>query len=205
MKKIVKSIPACLVLAFSSLFADTQEIQDLEVINPIEVTKPIKNSFGYINAGSESIFSAPLLGCGFRAQRGHHGLDLSASIVWGRIRYTSYFVDKKMHITRKKINFLYNFFFFPKLRSQFYAGFGASFNHIDVKKLGSIVGYSAEIVLGKQFKSRIGYQHLMQLQITLPGLYARSGGSKFCHNYISEIKNDLEYNPYFIFTYGIGF
>lgn len=207
MKKILKIAPAYLVLAVSSLFANAQEIQDsnAQEVQDLEITQPIKNSFGYINVGSESLFSAPFVGCGFRAQKGHHGLDLSASIVWRAIDYSSCFIDKKANFTRKKANLLYNFFFFPNLESQFYVGFGAGVNYIDTKKLGSIVGFSPEIALGKQYKTRMGYQRFIQLQISLPGFYARSEKVKSCHDYVTKMKADLECSPLFTFTYGIGF
>ena len=48
MKKLLKIAHAYLALAFSSLFANTQEIQDLEVTQSIESISELENSFsGY--------------------------------------------------------------------------------------------------------------------------------------------------------------
>ncbi|MGB7127660.1 MAG: hypothetical protein WBD50_01040 [Candidatus Rhabdochlamydia sp.] len=194
MKKILKIVPA-FMLAFGSLFADTQEI---------EVAKPIENSFGYVNVGMESLFSAPFFGVGYRLQKNQHGLDLSASIVCRTIDYTSCFEDKKTRIQRRKANVLYNFFFFPNLSSQVYVGLGVGVNYIDTKRLGSIVGFSPEIALGKQYNNRQGNQRFIQLQVSLPSLYTRSKKIRSYRDY-QTIKTDLECAPLFTFTYGIGF
>lgn len=194
MKKILKIAPA-FVLAFSSLFANTQEV---------EIAKPIENSFGYVNVGMESLFSAPFFGVGYRLQKNQHGLDLSASIVCKTIDYTSCFEDKKARIQRRKANVLYNFFFFPNLSSQVYVGLGVGVNYIDIKRLGSIVGFSPEISLGKQYNNKQGNQRFIQLQVSLPGLYTRSKKIRSYHDY-QAVKTDLECAPLFTFTYGIGF
>ena len=194
MKKILKIVPA-FMLAFGSLFADTQEI---------EVAKPIENSFGYVNVGMESLFSAPFFGVGYRLQKNQHGLDLSASIVCKTIDYTSCFEDKKVRIKRRKANVLYNFFFFPNLSSQVYVGLGVGVNYIDIKRSGAIVGFSPEIALGKQYNNRQGNQRFIQLQLSLPGLYTRSKKIRSYHDY-QAVKTDLECAPLFTFTYGIGF
>ena len=193
MKKILKIIPA-FMLAFSSLFANTQE----------EVTKSIENSFGYVNVGMESLFSAPFFGVGYRLQKNQHGLDLSASIVCRNIDYTSCFQDKKARIKRKKANVLYNFFFFPNLHSEVYLGLGVGVNYIDIKNMGAIVGFSPEISLGKQYRNKQGNQRFIQVQVSVPGLYARSTKIRSYVDY-QTIKADLECAPLFTFTYGIGF
>lgn len=194
MKKILKIVPAFMI-AFGSLFADTQEI---------EVAKSIENSFGYVNVGMESLFSAPFFGVGYRLQKNQHGLDLSASIVCKTIDYTSCFEAKKARIQRRKANILYNFFFFPHLSSQVYIGLGVGVNYIDIKRIGSIVGFSPEIALGKQYNNRQGNQRFIQLQVSLPGLYTRSKKIRSYHDY-QTVRTDLECAPLFTFTYGIGF
>lgn len=194
MKKILKIVPA-FMLAFGSLFAETQEV---------EVATPIENSFGYVNVGMESIFSAPFFGVGYKLQKNQHGLDLSASIVCRTIDYTSCFEDRKARIKRKKANVLYNFFFFPSLSSQVYVGLGVGVNYIDIKNIGSIVGFSPEVALGKQYSNRQGNQRFIQLQVSLPGLYTRSKKIRSYRDY-QTIKTDLECAPLFTFTYGIGF
>lgn len=194
MKKILKIVPA-FMLAFGSLFANTQEV---------EIAKPIENSFGYVNVGMESLFSAPFFGVGYRLQKNQHGLDLSASIVCKTIDYASCFEDKKARIQRRKANVLYNFFFFPNLSSQVYVGLGVGVNYIDIKRLGSIVGFSPEIALGKQYNNKQGNQRFIQLQVSLPGLYTRSKKIRSYREY-QTVKADLECAPLFTFTYGIGF
>ncbi|KAG6559402.1 hypothetical protein RHABOEDO_000154 [Candidatus Rhabdochlamydia oedothoracis] len=194
MKKILKIVPAFL-LVFGSLFANTQEV---------EVAKPIENSFGYVNVGMESLFSAPFFGVGYRLQKNQHGLDLSASIVCKTIDYTSCFEAKKARIQRRKANVLYNFFFFPNLSSQVYVGLGVGVNYIDIKRLGSILGFSPEIALGKQYNNKQGNQRFIQLQVSLPGLYTRSKKIRSYCDY-QTVKTDLECAPLFTFTYGIGF
>lgn len=181
------------MLTFGSLFANTQE--------KAKVAQTIENSFGYANVGMESIFSAPFFGLGYRLQKNQHGLDISASIVCRKIDYTSCFIDKKIFFKRRKANFLYNFFFFPNLSSQVYVGLGVGLNYIDIKKCGSILGFSPEIALGKQYNNKQGNQRFIQLQVSLPGLYT---GSKKANSYNYQI-TDLECAPLFTFTYGIGF
>ncbi|MDR2539931.1 MAG: hypothetical protein LBC45_05010 [Chlamydiales bacterium] len=194
MKKILKIVPV-FMLTFGSLFANTQQV---------EVAKSIENSFGYVNIGMESLFSAPFFGVGYRLQKNQHGLDLSASIVCRSIDYTSRFEARKARITRRKANVLYNFFFFPRVDSQVYLGLGVGVNYIDIKKVGSIMGFSPEVALGKQYSSRQGYQRFIQLQMSLPGLYTRSKKTRSDHDY-QMVKTDLECAPLFTFTYGIGF
>lgn len=152
----------------------------------------------------ESLFSAPFFGVGYRLQKNQHGLDLSASIVCKTIDYASCFEDKKARIQRRKANVLYNFFFFPNLSSQVYVGLGVGVNYIDIKRLGSIVGFSPEIALGKQYNNKQGNQRFIQLQVSLPGLYTRSKKIRSYREY-QTVKADLECAPLFTFTYGIGF
>ena len=194
MKKILKIVPA-FMLTISSLFANTEEV---------EVTKPIENSFGYVNVGMESLFSAPFFGVGYRLQKNQHGVDLSASIVCKTIDYTSCFEEKKTRIKRKKTNVLYNFFFFPNLSSQIYVGLGVGINYIDTKNIGSIVGFSPEVALGKQYSNIQGNQRFIQLQVSLPGLYTRSKKIRSYYDY-QTIRTDLECASLFTVTYGIGF
>ena len=196
MKNLLKFVPICLVLACSSLFANTQENQDLEI------TTPVENSFGYVSIGVEPLFSAPSFGFGYRMQKGHHGLDLSASIVCENLDYASYF--EELDYSKRKANLLYNFFFFPNCNSQVYVGLGIGVNYIGIEQGGSIVGFSPEFVLGKQYKNRKNNQRFIQVQISLPGLYARSKKITSHPNYALKVK-DLEYAPLFTFFYGIGF
>lgn len=197
MKNLLKFVPVYFVLACSSLFANAQEIQDLEI------TAPIENSFGYVNIGVEPLFSAPSFGFGYRIQKDHHGLDLSASIVCGNLDYASYF--EELDYSKAKASLLYNFFFFPSLSSQIYAGLGIGINYIGIEKCGAIVRFSPEFVLGKQYKNRKNDQRFIQIQLSFPGLYVRSEKIKSHHDNAVKIKTDLEYAPLFTFFYGIGF
>ena len=141
MKNLLKFVPICLVLACSSLFANTQENQDLEI------TTPVRNSFVYVNGGVSigglmilDNFASPLLGFGYRKQVSHHGLDLSISIAASSTNWA---------IVRT--SFLYNCFFKPNLHSQFYAGIGFAINYyILEKKQGFGPFFTPELVLGWQ-------------------------------------------------------
>ncbi|VHO05208.1 hypothetical protein [Candidatus Rhabdochlamydia sp. T3358] len=119
MKKILKIVPA-FMLAFSSLFADTEQAQNLEI------PKSIENSFGYISAQMEydSKLFGPSFGLGYRKQKNHYGLDLSLS--YSKLRDKGDLIFRQSKVEDKKIGVdaLYNYFFTPSLEPQFYVGLG---------------------------------------------------------------------------------
>ena len=76
MNKILKIVTACFMLPASFLCANPQETQEKKQTSCC----CIENSFGYLNVGVGPLPElVPSFGIGYRAQKDHHGFDLSAS------------------------------------------------------------------------------------------------------------------------------
>ncbi|MGL5264146.1 MAG: hypothetical protein ACRDAI_06200 [Candidatus Rhabdochlamydia sp.] len=156
MNKILKIITACFVLPASFLCAGSQEVQD-EKQNDYCC---VENSFGYLNIGIRGPLSqlAPSFGIGYRAQKDHHGFDVSGSI--------DYFHDR----TTARLNVLYNYFFKPNLESQFFAGLGLEAKAVYVH--GDSCAFPCPIfAIGQEFKTKAGSQRIVQLKVICPDEY----------------------------------
>lgn len=196
MNKILKIITACLVLPISFLCANTQEAQD-EQHNECCC---IEDSFGYLNVGIGPLpVLFPSFGIGYRAQKDHHGFDISGSIAKTVIGATG------------RAAVVYNYFFKPNLQSQFYAGLGLGIKagHLEVVK--SHVAVYPEIVFGKQYKNDTNCQRFFQMQIGFP-VFALDKVVKKTWNHRKSsysiyypISYKTSYVPEVIFSYGIGF
>lgn len=203
MKGLLQLATTCLVLVSSSLFANTQQMQDLEITNST-ISRSIKDSFGYVSIGVEPLFSALSFGFGYRIQKTHHGLDISTAIAWGNLDYPSCL--ESLNDVKRKASFLYNFFFLPYLSSQIYVGLGFAVNYIGVERYGSIVGFSPEFVFGKQYKNGKKSQRFIQIQISWPVFYIKSKKiASHSDYYIAKVKASLESSPLFTLFYGIAF
>lgn len=199
MKKILKTVTACLVLPVSFLCANTQEVQEEKQTNCC----CFENSFGYLNVGVGPLPELiPSFGIGYRAQKDHHGFDLSGSIAKTWVQTTA------------RASVLYNYFFKPNLESEFYAGLGVGIKGVHEKTEfmnNSHVAVYPELVFGKQYKNETNCQRFFQMQIGFP-VFALDKivkktwthrKSSYSISYPTSYKTS--YIPEVIFSYGIGF
>ncbi|MDR2539932.1 MAG: hypothetical protein LBC45_05015 [Chlamydiales bacterium] len=200
MNKILKIVTACLLLPVSFLCANTQEVQEEQQTSCCCF---VENSFGYLNVGVGPLPELiPSLGIGYRAQKDHHGFDLSGSIA------------KTWMQTTVRAGILYNYFFKPNLESEFYAGLGIGMKGVREKALpqdNSYVAIYPELVFGKQYKNETNCQRFFQMQIGFP-VFALDKivkktwthrRSSYSVSYPTSYKTS--YVPEIIFSYGIGF
>lgn len=200
MNKILKIAITCLVLPVSFLCANTQEVQEEKETN---CCCSVENSFGYLSVGVGPLPELiPSFGIGYRAQKEHHGFDLSGSIAKTWIQTT----------TRASV--LYNYFFQPNLESEFYAGLGVGIKGVHEKTESinnSHVAVYPELVFGKQYKNETNCQRFFQMQIGFP-VFALDKivkktwthrKSSYSFSYPTSYKTS--YIPEVIFSYGIGF
>ncbi|MGL4540572.1 MAG: hypothetical protein ACRCU0_06325 [Candidatus Rhabdochlamydia sp.] len=197
MNKILKIITTCLVLPASFLCANVQETQD-EKQNDCCC---VENSFGYLNIGVGPLPDLiPSFGIGYRAQKDHHGFDLSGTIA------------KTFVQTTARASVLYNYFFKPNLESEFYAGLGIGIKgeHFKETSKAQFAVYP-EIVFGKQYKNETNCQRFFQMQIGFPVFALDKIAKKtwthrkssYSVSYPTSYKTS--YVPEVIFSYGIGY
>lgn len=199
MNKILKIVTACFMLPASFLCANPQETQEKKQTSCC----CIENSFGYLNVGVGPLPElVPSFGIGYRAQKDHHGFDLSGSIA------------KTWTQTTARASVLYNYFFKPNLKSEFYAGLGMGIKGVHEKTdfvNNSHVAVYPEFVFGKQYRNETNCQRFFQMQIGFP-IFALDKivkktwthhKSSYSISYPTSYKTS--YIPEVIFSYGIGF
>lgn len=196
MNKILKIITACLVLPVSFLCANTQEVQD----DRNNECCCIENSFGYLNVGVGPLPElVPSFGIGYRAQKEHHGFDVSGTIA-------KTWVD-----TVARASVLYQYFFKPDLQSQCYAGLGVGIKGVHSDVVKSHVAVYPEIVFGKQYKNDTNCQRFFQMQIGFPVFALEKvvkktwNHRKSSYSIYYPTSYKTSYIPEVIFSYGIGF
>lgn len=150
-----------------------------------EETKPkpqedVSLEFPYVSLGlGPAPIPLPVFGAGYRLQRGHHGFDASVDVA---TIYT---------ITGLKGTFLYNYYFKPNPKSQFYFGVGPAVGaffekHSRVQTAGALAG-----AFGKQYQNETGDTRFFEADIDFPIVTGR--------------KPHLVAFPIVILKYGIGF
>lgn len=205
MNKIFKMMTACLVLPVSFLCADTQEVQDERNSDSCcSDSCCVENSFGYLNIGVGPLpMLFPSFGIGYKAQKNHHGFDVSGSIAKTRFDTTG------------RVSALYNYFFLPNLQSQFYAGLGVGMKGVHLDKSSDEdkchVAVYPEIVFGKQYQNDTCCQRFFQVQIGFPSFAFDKFAKKTWKDredgagIYYPVHYATSYVPEVIFSYGIGF
>jgi hypothetical protein len=128
-----------------------------------EETKPtpptnVSMEFPYVSLGlGPAPIPLPVFGAGYRLQRGYHGFDASVDIA------TIY------QVTGLKGTFLYNYYFKPNPKSQFYFGVGPAIGAIfDLDdrhpELAGALGFS----FGKQYQNDTGDTRFFEADIDFP-------------------------------------
>ena len=174
-KKII-----ALTLLVGSLFAS-------ETPTP-EVPPKVESSMGYFEIGLGPFpLPLPAFGLGYRMQNGHHGLDLPLQ------------VSTIVSITQIKGSILYEYYFKPNLKSEFYVGGGLGTSGLFTHKFHKAqLLLSPEFVVGKQYINEAGDTRFMQAQISWPtfAVYTSSHHKKVSHPF---------WMPLVVFSYGMGF
>ncbi|MGL5626841.1 MAG: hypothetical protein ACRDDW_04925 [Candidatus Rhabdochlamydia sp.] len=199
MNKILKIITAYFVLPASFLCAGSQEVQD-EKQNDCGF---VENSFGYLNIGVGSLPElAPSFGLGYRAQKDHHGFDVSGSIANSCKEATA------------RLNVLYNYFFKPNPEAQLFAGVGLGAKGVHAhEKSGFDVAAYPVLAVGQEFKTKADSQRIVQVQVGWPAWNCvnldkeikANGKSSYHATYPGFNKKEISYVPEVIVSYGFGF
>jgi hypothetical protein len=162
----------------------------------ITSNESVRQQFGYVELGLGPMpVPLPVFGIGGKSQWNHHGLDVSAQVATVGV------------VTAVQANFLYNYYFKPNLASQFYIGAGVAPNIVFGRELFGRyhhgnnfgLGFSPELVFGKQYRNESQDIRFFQAQINFP-------------TWLTDKRHDFNFNdshllkfPIVTLNYGIGF
>ena len=162
-----------LSLALGSLYAN-------EAAKPIP-QEEVRVAFPYVSLGlGPAPIPLPVFGAGYRLQRGHHGFDASIDAA------TIY------QITGLKGSVLYNYYFKPNPKSQFYFGVGPAIGALFEKHRHRVkTGCALEGSFGKQYQNETGDTRFFEADIDFPIVTGR--------------RPNVVLYPVVILKYGVGF
>ncbi|MBS0614966.1 MAG: hypothetical protein JSR58_00250 [Verrucomicrobia bacterium] len=145
-----------------------------------EATAPVTSSKGYLDIGlGPCPVPLPNFGIGYRGQQNHNGFDFSLNAA------------TVVHATQIKGAALYQYFFKPNLKSQFYVGGGPALSYAFTSK-GHVWLLAPEVVFGKQYQNEAGDTRFMQVSVEWP-------------TFALERHHTIVKFPLVYFTYGIMF
>jgi hypothetical protein len=168
----IKKTIGLLMLPLSLVLGETDEIAKAEqkTSNHFEYNQEmtINKHTGYFDIGVGPLpCLAPSFGMGYRYQHNHHGLDMNVRAITAMGLYDA---------TVAQANLLYDYYFKPSLKSQFYLGagvgcaylFGDAISHHHWNDYRHRLLLSPEIVLGKNYVNEAGDERFFQAQIDIP-------------------------------------
>ncbi len=153
-------------------------------------TTPAKadTAMGYFEIGLGPFpVPLPVFGVGYRFQRGHHGVDVPFQ------------VSTIVAVTQVKSSLIYQYYFKPNLKSEFYMGAGAEVSGLFYNRHQKTTFlFSPEFLVGKQYINDAGDTRFMQAQISWPTFGIHTSKR---HNGVSR----PFWGPLVVFSYGMGF
>jgi hypothetical protein len=163
------------LLAFGCIFAEESSPQE---------TPEVRQHFGHFDIGVGPLpIPLPVFTGGYRAQWGHHGMDVSLQ------------ASTIVSYTQIKANFLYNHYFKPSLDSEFYVGGGVG-PSIVIGRGECEFLISPELVFGKLYRNETKDLRFWQIQVSFPTFDFHQ--SRHHHSHCTWF-------PLVVASYGFGF